>query len=121
MLDEVEHGLHRHLVVAADRKVVLSFALSGSFEDQCRNPAREKRCLVSIAFLLGGIEPDRHCENGGLIDADRLAQDPGEGLALIGDLDTFAGWPEIGKRGLPAFDLLLVRGLHLRLVVHEQE
>ena len=121
MLDEVEHGLHRHLVVAADRKIVLGFALSGAFEDQCRNPAREKRCLVSVAFLLGGIEPDRHHENGGLIDACRLAQDAGERLALIGDFDTFAGWPEIGKRGLPAFDLLFVRGLHLRLVVHEQE
>ena len=58
---------------------------------------------------------------GGLIDARRLAQDAGERLALIGDLDTFAGWPEIGKRGLPALDLLLVRGLHLRLVMHEQE
>src|SRR6185312_7710742 len=92
LLDEVEHGLHWHLVVAADRKVVLGFALSEAFTDQRYNPADKKQCLISVALFLGGIETDRHHKNRGLLDAHRLAQDAGERLALIRNFDAFAGW-----------------------------
>ena len=120
-LDEIDHGLHRHLVVAANGKIVLRFALAGTFEDQRRDAARQKRRFVGVAFLLGRVEADRHDHHRRLFDARRLAQDAGQRLALIGNFDALAGRPQMRQRGLPAFDLLLVRGLHLRLVVHEQE
>src|SRR6185312_11065109 len=92
LFDEVEHGLYRHFVVAADGKLVLGFALSGAFKDQRCNSAGEKRCLISVAFFLSGIETDRHHKNRGLLDACRLAQDTGKRLALIRNFDAFAGW-----------------------------
>ena len=81
-LDEIEHGLHRHLVVAADGEVVLRLALARPVEDQRRHAAREERRLVGVAFLLGRIEADRHHHDRRLVDAGRLAQDAGEHLAL---------------------------------------
>ena len=84
-------------------------------------PARQERRFVGVGFFLGRIEPDRHRHHRRLLDAGRLAQDAGERLALIRDFDALAGRPQMRQRRLPAFDLLLVRGLHLRQVVHEQE
>src|SRR5262249_25586917 len=45
-LHKINHGLHRHLVVAANWEVILCFALAGTFEDQRRDSAREKWRLV---------------------------------------------------------------------------
>ena len=84
-------------------------------------PARQKRRLVGVGFFLGRVEPDRHRDHRRPLDAGRLAQNAGERLALIGNLDALAGRTQMGQRRLPAFDLLYVRGLHLRLVVHEQK
>src|SRR5690349_769469 len=53
LLDEIDHGSHRHFVVAADGEIVLSLALSGAFEHERRNSARKERRLVGVAFLLG--------------------------------------------------------------------
>ena len=102
-------------------KVVLRLALAGPFEHQRRQAAREERHLISIRFLLGRIEPDRHHHHWRSLDARGLAQDAGQRLALIRDFDAFAGRPQMRQRRLPAFDLLLVRGLHLRDVMHEQK
>ena len=99
----------------------MRFALAGTFEDQRRDAARQKRRFVGVAFLLGRVEADGHHDDRRLIDARRLAQNAGQRLALIGNLDAFAGRPQVRKRRLPAFDLLLVRGFHLRLVMHEQK
>src|SRR5262249_23998295 len=120
-LHKIDHGLHRHLVVAANRKVILRFALTGTFEDQGRDSARKKWRLVGVSFLFCGVEADRHHQNGWPVDTDRLAQDAGHDAALIGNLDALAGGAQVRKCSLPAFDLLLVRGFHLSLIVHEQE
>src|SRR5665213_2561902 len=119
--DVVQHRFHRHFVVAADRKVVLRLALAGTLEHQRRDAAREKRRFVGIGFLLGRVEPDRHRHHRRLFDADRLAQNPCERPALVGNFDALAGWTQMRQRRLPAFNLFFVRGLHLRLVLHEQE
>jgi len=119
--DVIEHGLHGHLVVAANREIVLRLALAGAFKHQRRQSARQKWRLVGVSFLLGRIEPDRHRHYRRLFGARGLAQDTGQSFALIRNLDPFARWPQVRQRQLPAFDLLLVRGLHLRLVLHKQE
>ena len=67
------------------------------------------------------FESDRHYHNRWPVDAHRLAQDAGERLSLIRDLDTFAGWSQVRQCHLPAFDLLPVRRFHLRLVMDEEE
>ena len=121
LFHEINHGFHRHFVVAANWEVILRFALAGTLEDQRCNAARKKGRLVGVPFFLCGVEADRHHHYRGTFDTDRLAQDAGQRAALIRNLDAFAGWPQVGKCGLPTFDLLFVRGFHLRLIVHEQE
>src|SRR5262245_13004229 len=53
LLHKIDHGLRRHLVVAANWAMVLRFALAGSFEDQCCHATREERRLVGVPFLFG--------------------------------------------------------------------
>ena len=117
----VEHGLDRHFVVAADGEVVLRLALAGAFENECRQTTRQKRRFVGVAFLLGRVEPDRHRHHRRLFDARGLAQDAGQRLALIRNLDPLAGRAQMRQRRLPALDRLHVRDFHLRHVLHEQE
>src|SRR5262249_42415792 len=115
------HGLYRDLVVAANGKVVLCFALARTFEDQGRDSARQKWRLVGISFFFCRVEPDRHDQNRRSFDTGRLAQDAGQSAALVGNLDALTRRSQGRKCSLPTFDLLLVRGFHLRLMVHEQE
>jgi hypothetical protein len=109
LFDEIDNGLHRHFVVAANGEVILRFALARPFEDERCDTAGKERCFVGIAFFLGRIESDRHHHNRWPVDAHRLAQDAGEHLSLIRDLDTFAGRSQVRQCHLPAFDLLPVR------------
>ena len=117
----IEHGLDWHFVVAADGEIVLRLALAGPVKNQRRHSARQERCFIGLALFLGGIKPDRHRHHRRPLDAGRLTQDAGQRLALVRDLDALAGRTQIWQRRLAAFDLLLVRGLHLRDVAHEQK
>ena len=50
-----------------------------------------------------------------------LRRIPASALPVVGNIDALAVRPQVGKRCLAALDLLLVRGFHLRLIMHEQK
>ncbi len=112
---------HRHFVVAANSEFVLCLPLTRAFENERCHSATEKRRLVSITFLFGGIEPDRHHYDWRPFDPRRFSQDARERFTLVGNFDAFAGWSQVRQCGLPTFDLFLVCHFHLRLVLYEQE
>src|SRR5262245_43245114 len=63
LFGKIEHSLHWHFVVTADGEIILRLALAGPLEDQRRHAAREKGCLVGVAFLFCGVEAYRHDDN----------------------------------------------------------
>jgi len=101
--DVIEHGLDRHFIVAADGEVVLCLALAGPVENQRGYAARQERRFIGLALFLGGNRArPAIATTGGFSTAFskslRLAQDAGERLALIGNLDSLARRPQVRKR-----------------------
>src|SRR4051794_16974716 len=56
----IDHGLHRDLVVAADRKIVLALTLPRPVEHQGCDAAIEIGPLIGVGFLFRGVETDSH-------------------------------------------------------------
>src|SRR5262249_27494838 len=117
----IDDGAGRHLVIAADRKLVLALALSWSVEHQDRNTAIEEGALVGFGLLLGRIEATDHDHHWRPLNARRLAQDAEQRLSLIGDFHPLAWRYKMRQRQLAALDGPRMRRLHLWRVVHEQE
>src|SRR5256885_13669441 len=70
-LDVINYRLHRRLVIAADRKIVLALALPRAIEHQGRDPAIEIGPLIGLRLFFRGIETDRHDQHRRLRDAAR--------------------------------------------------
>ena len=86
VFDPVAHRFRRALVVAADRYLILGFALSGPIDGERRHAAGEEWFFVRMQLLFGGVEPRRHDDHG-----TRAAQYAENGFALERDGDAFAG------------------------------
>src|SRR5882672_5186197 len=120
-LDPVAGGARRALVVAADRDLVLGFALPRAVDREDRDAAREERLLVGVQLLFGRVQARRHDEDGQSARAGGLSQHAVQRLALERDRDALARRTHLRQRRLVALDRAQVRIAHLLQVVHEHE
>src|SRR5712691_11602389 len=64
LFDPIHDCARRALVVAADRDLVLGFALPRAVDRQHRDAAIEERVLVGVQLFLGRIEAGSHYYHG---------------------------------------------------------
>src|SRR6266850_597847 len=116
LLDPIDHRARGALVVAADRDLVLGFALPRAVDRQRRHAAVEEGILIGMQLFLGRIEAWSHHPYGAF--APQYAV---ESLAFERYRYAFPGRPHHRQRVAVALHRFHVRGAHLLRVLHEHE
>src|SRR5712691_3170901 len=64
LLDPIDHRARRTLVIAADRDLVLGFALPRAVDRQRRHAAVEEGILIGMQLFFCGVQPRGHHHYG---------------------------------------------------------
>src|SRR6267143_2051501 len=116
LLDPIDHRARRALVDAANRDLVLGFALPRAVDRQRRHPAVEEGILIGMQLFFCGVQPRGHHHYGAF--APQYAV---ESLAFERYRYAFPGRPHHRQRVTVALHRFHVRGAHLLRVLHEHE